>query len=312
MHKTIIISVAAVVCTYLFSCSGGNKFYSDTEVNTLRDSAFYNYYEKPHFKISFKYYNLLLKTKSYSLNDVFYAAHAAALSGNYKRSVELMKMMLKNYKDQNAAKFVSHIVDTSWSYHNELMKVVNENGFEEINDAIEMQKPESSYQQLAIFLNDMRKKDQNVRFNYRKNPTEKNQQIIDKLDSMDQITVDSILNLYGFISYKKVGYTAAKSLSILYLHLDSMSYMTNFHYVKKAHKDRSIVLYDNAQLLDRYLIRSNRKQEYGTYYHYDSLKRDYVFYPIRNFKNLEKRRRKMNLDSLAKFARINDITYPPK
>lgn len=303
------ILIVTILFVLLLSCSHGNKFSSDAEVNRLRDSAFYNYYEKPHFETSYEYYNLLLKTKSYRLNDEFYAAHAAAFSGHYSRSVGIMKQMLKRYKDQNAEKLIAHIIDSNWNYYPELSK---ENGFREVKEDVDRQKSAADYTSLATFLNNMRNEDQRVRFAYRENTARENDLAIDKVDSLNHISVDSILNLYGFLSYKKIGYKAAKSLSILYLHLDSASYMHNFHYVRKAYKKHSITSYNYAQILDRYLVRSGKKQKFGNYYHYDSLKQHNEFYPIRNFKTLEKRRRKMNLDSLAKFARDNNITYPPK
>jgi len=298
-----LISIFILVSFFLFSCSGGNKIISDRQVNSLRDTAFSNY-RNSNFQSSYIYYNLLLKTKSETLNDIFYAAQTAAFSGHYKRSVELMELMLKKYKNQDAGKLVKHIINSNWNYYSSLKK---EKKFKKVYNLLQSQKADTSFLDLSRLLNNLFIKDQYARKQYQKDPSSENELLSQKTDSINHILVDSILNQYGFLSYKKIGYKANSSLAILYQHLDAKSFMDNFYLIQKAHKEEAILLPDYALILDRYLVRSNKKQEYGTQYYYDSLKKNFLFKPIRDLENIEKRRWKMGLDSLTTYARNNKI-----
>jgi hypothetical protein len=128
-------------------------------------------------------------------------------------------------------------------------------------------------------------------------------------DSINYILVDSILKKYGFLSYKEIGYKANNSLAILYQHLDTNSFMDNFYLVERAYKKKSILSRDYALILDRYLMQSGKEQEFGTQFYYDSVKKNYLFYPIKDFNNIENKRREIGLDSLATYARNNKIFF---
>lgn|GEM_PF-1464188 len=298
-----LISIFILGSIFLFSCSGGNKIISDRQVNSLKDSAFSNY-RNSNFESAYGYYNLLLKTKSETRNDIFYAAQTAAFSGHYKRSVELIDLMLKKYKNQDAGKLVQLIIDSNWNYYSSLKK---EKKFKKVNDLLETQKADTSFLDLSRLVNNLFIKDQNARKQYQKDPSSENEFLLQKSDSINHILVDSILNQYGFLSYKKIGYKANSALAILYQHLDEKSFMDNFYLIQKAHKEEAILSPDYALILDRYLVRSDKKQEYGTQCYYDSLKKSFLFKPIRDLKNIEKRRWEMGLDSLTTYARNNKI-----
>ena len=175
-----------------------------------------------------------------------------------------------------------------------------------------MQIPDTSLINLSALLNNLYQKDQNIRKEYLRNPSAENKWLWEETDSLNNKSTDSILQLYGFLSYKKIGHKAYISLFTLFQHLNKKSFLNNFSLIEKAYKNKAILKPEYAYILDRYLSYTNKKQKFGSQYSYDSLRQSYIFYPVANWNHVNKQRRRMGLNSIEDYAKENKILLTDK
>ena len=303
-----IVTICILLSVYLFSCTAAIKINSNNEINNIRDSAFSNYFHRK-FETSYHDYNLLLNTKFATLHDMYYASHAAAFSGHYTRCLEIIELAIKKYPNPRAIHLVSNVIDTNWNYYESLKK---ENDFEQVYNLLQGPQQNDSFRSLSLLLNNLCEKDQHVRIKYLDNPVPENELIMVRVDSLNNKITDSILQQYGFLSYKKIGYKAYQSLFTLYQHLPKRSFIENFPLIQTAFRNKEILKPEYAYILDRYLIFNNKKQKFGTQYFYDSTLKMNAFCPIRRFAKVDKKRKKMGLEPLEEYARKNKIIFNNK
>jgi transposase-like protein len=117
-----------------------------------------------------------------------------------------------------------------------------------------------------------------------------------KIDLKNQIFVDSIVNLYGWLSFEQVGESGTTGLWAIAQHADLKYQKKCLPYVKKAAKEGKILYKNYAFLQDRVLVRQKKKQIYGTQYHINEGKSELA--ATKRMKKLDNRRLKVGLGPL--------------
>jgi hypothetical protein len=86
------------------------------------------------------------------------------------------------------------------------------------------------------------------------------------LDSINRKIIDSLINIYGILSYKQVGLIGYKSIMAVLIHSDTSLKVKYFDLVKNAFKEKKIFATHYTLFIDKYLAQTKRLQLYGTQY----------------------------------------------
>ena len=142
------------------------------------------------------------------------------------------------------------------------------------------------------------------------NPESEDQDLIKEMKVLDSTLLHKVtifLNEYGWKSKKEIGELANMGLFLAIQH-SSKEEMESFkEIVEKAHQENKIEKADYALYIDRLKVHNDLPQVYGTQYYYDENLANYRFYEIEDFENINKRRRKVGLAKIEKYAKQNNI-----
>jgi hypothetical protein len=129
------------------------------------------------------------------------------------------------------------------------------------------------------------------------------------LDSTLLHQVTLFLNEYGWKSKKEIGELANMGLFLAIQH-SSKDEMESFkEIVEQAYQENKIEKNSYALYIDRLKVNNDLPQIYGTQYFYDEESAAFRFYKIEDFENVNKRRRKVGLAKIEKYAKQNGITF---
>jgi hypothetical protein len=142
------------------------------------------------------------------------------------------------------------------------------------------------------------------------NPESENKELIKEMKILDSTLLHKVtlfLNEYGWKSKKEIGELANMGLLLAIQH-SSKEEMESFKgIIDKAYQDNKIEKSSYALYIDRLKIRNDLPQIYGTQYYYDEKLGSFRFYKIEDFENANKRRRKVGLPKIEKYARQHNI-----
>jgi hypothetical protein len=114
-------------------------------------------------------------------------------------------------------------------------------------------------------------------------------------------TIDSLYNIYGWLSISQVGYNGSLVQFLVIQHSTINIQKERLPIIKKAVDDCLLAPENYCLLKDRILINEKRKQLYGTQYFFDNKTRKNIPFPIIDKKNVNKRRLKMGIISLEAY-----------
>jgi len=109
---------------------------------------------------------------------------------------------------------------------------------------------------------------------------------------------DSIYQIYGWLSSAQVGYNGSLVQFLIIQHDDLETQKKWLPVVKKAVDNCLLAPGNYALLIDRILVRSGKKQIFGTQPFFDHQKNKIVPYPIRKYKKVNKRRMENGMSHL--------------
>jgi len=108
--------------------------------------------------------------------------------------------------------------------------------------------------------------------------------------------LDSLIGIFGFPTYSLVGYTNVPKAMTIILH-GPLEYMEKvLPIAQKAYDEGNFDGYELAHLIDRILWLNGKKQVYGTQFYF--IEDKIYLFPVEDPKNLEKRRKKMDIPSV--------------
>lgn len=134
-------------------------------------------------------------------------------------------------------------------------------------------------------------------------------QFIRKTDSLNQAKVEQIIQKYGWLGKSEVGDMANQTLFLIIQHTDMAVQEKYLPMLRKSVNDGESNAYDLALMEDKVLISQGKKQLYGTQVKRNPQTKQYEVFPIEDEKNIDKRRKKMGLESLAEYLQGFGITY---
>jgi hypothetical protein len=113
--------------------------------------------------------------------------------------------------------------------------------------------------------------------------------------------IDSLQKIYGWLSASQVGYNGSLVQFLVIQHSTLSIQKERLPIIKKAVDDCLLAPENYCLLKDRILIKEKKKQMYGTQYFFDSKTKKNIPLPIRDKRNVNKRRLKMGMVSLEAY-----------
>jgi hypothetical protein len=136
-----------------------------------------------------------------------------------------------------------------------------------------------------------------------------NSEMISKIDSTNLLLVKSILNDRGWLGVEKIGIRGNKTLFLVIQHSDFKTQIKYLPMMRKAEKKGNAEANDLAFLEDRVALRKEKKQIYGSQVARDKKTGEYFVMPLKKPKNVDKRRKKIGLNTLANYISFWNITW---
>lgn len=125
------------------------------------------------------------------------------------------------------------------------------------------------------------------------------------LDSINIASVDELVKSRGLPTYKSVGKEGLDAFFIIVQHSDLKHQLKYFKPIKHLSKKGSLSKQNLALLTDRILVKQGKKQIYGSQLHFDEQEMKNKSYPIRNPKNVDKRRKKAGFnETLSEYLKF--------
>lgn len=127
-------------------------------------------------------------------------------------------------------------------------------------------------------------------------------------DSVNYGKVTAILDKYGWLGINEIGEKANMALFLVIQHADSLTHATYLPMMRQAVKDGKAKASDLALLEDRLLCEQGKPQIYGSQVR--TLKTGKAaFFPIKDERNVNKRRAAVGLEPLEEYGRYFGIDY---
>ena len=136
---------------------------------------------------------------------------------------------------------------------------------------------------------------------------------IEKLDATDLATFLEFEKKYGFPKTSIYGAKASNAAFLIIQHSDPATIQKYFKIIKKLAEKKEAALPNVALMQDRILMDKKKKQLYGTQYVSGTTATgiDTVYvYAIKDLKNIDKRRKKMGLESFKVSLEEHGYSYP--
>lgn len=248
--------------------------------------------------------------------DRFKAARIFALANNYDSSFKNIERLWKQ-------KYVNYLKITTDSAFNTL-RFQNPIRYDSLIEHIKRVKEDISPKQNlvwtnyldSIFLEDQTFRKKWVRtantYGYNSDEAKKFWTISQFKDSTNLIAITKFIDKYGWQSKEVVGQTGNSTLFLVIQHSDSATQEKYLPILKKAVKENKANSSDLAMLIDRVSVAKYGYQIYGTQIQEDSTTKKNVFFPIKNARKVDKRRKEMGLQPLSEYAEYFGIIYNPK
>jgi hypothetical protein len=131
-------------------------------------------------------------------------------------------------------------------------------------------------------------------------------------DSSNRIAISNFINKYGWLGKDEVGYNGNATLFLVIQHSDTATQEKFLPVLKKAVKEKKAQPGDLALLIDRLSVIKYGYQIYGSQVHEDPTTKKPVFFPIKDEKEVDNRRKNMDMEPLADYAKRFGIIYKPK
>ncbi len=128
-------------------------------------------------------------------------------------------------------------------------------------------------------------------------------------DSVNLVKIKKVINTYGWAGPDKVGEQGAKTIFLVIQHADSLTQITYLPLLRDAVKKGKARTQDLALLEDRILTKQGKKQIYGSQLTQSGSEEKYVFFPIEDEANVNKRRAAVGLEPIEDYAKRFGIDY---
>ncbi|WMN11563.1 hypothetical protein QYS49_38865 [Marivirga salinae] len=142
------------------------------------------------------------------------------------------------------------------------------------------------------------------------NPESENEELIKEMKILDSTLLHKVtlfLNEYGWKSKKEIGELANMGLLLAIQHSSTEEMESFKEIVERAYQEDKVEKSSYALYVDRLKVRNGLPQIYGTQFYYDEKSASLRFNEIEDFENVNKRRKKVGLAKIEKYAKKNNI-----
>jgi len=162
---------------------------------------------------------------------------------------------------------------------------------------------ESEIKAIKSELAEIRKRDQKTRTNG------DSLEYIAYIDSCNLAQVERLIAKYGWMGKSVIGEAANITLWVVIQHAELETQEKYYPLLKKSVEEGESNPQDLALLHDRILMRQGKKQLYGSQVVFNKSTGDPEFYPIEDEKNVNIRRKEVQLEPIEKYAEYFGIKY---
>jgi hypothetical protein len=151
---------------------------------------------------------------------------------------------------------------------------------------------------------------ESIKLRQQVNPESENIELIKEMKMLDSTLLHKVtlfLNEYGWKSKKEIGELANMGLFLAIQHSSTKQMESFKEIVERAYQEDKIEKSSYALYVDRLKVRNGLPQIYGTQYYYDEKLASLRFNEIEDFENINKRRKKVGLAKIEKYAKQNNI-----
>lgn len=311
--KTFITLLLLVVVTGCTTHKAINNI-SREEASRLRDSAYkYAMGRTIIDKKADPYYDTLFRSKYLTKADYWFAGRVAADVGNYTKSIGIWTKMqkVKNDDEYDYAADLPLQINPSFGFYEGL---IHTKGFKKLwshypNYPLvhNLSDQDSALAKKIKLLYGL---DQRVRHRSIDSPSVQNSRLWTVRDSINAISVDSILMNRGVITTKEFGTFISFDFCIMFDHLPEALLIRRMPLIEAAYKSRGISKSNYTLIKDRSLVFAKKQQIYGTQFHLDTNTKKNIFFPITRIAKVDKRRKKMGLGKLKFYGKSHKVLLP--
>ena len=314
MYKKALLALLAIslsACVF----SQNSKTYAELIVE-----AEGLYEQEEYLKSGHKYADafLISETEGYFINDRFYAARSWTLANEIDSAfVQLFYFANHLYDTENFYHFsVSYFLQIPETlldipYLNSLHR---DKRWDEFIDILKDNRNKAKAgldMELVVILDTLYKIDQSIRdpidsivqvHGWESEKLKEYEKIMHKQDSINLITVENILDEYGWLGADVIGHDGNLTLWLVIQHSPLDTQEKYLPMMMEAFKKGNARADHLAYLEDRVAVRQGKKQLYGTQLAPDYLPGEWVVSPLLDPDNVDKRRAEIGLDSLHKYV----------
>ena len=245
-----------------------------------------------------------------SILDRLNAARAWAMAGKLDSAYfNLFKIAeqgsVDNFEASNAYKYIWEVLNTD-EY---LQPMRSDARWPDLCDRVKANMP--SMPELAKTLEEVLTQDQSgrskidpIRAQFGPNSAEMTSlwELIQMQDSINRGIVTGVLEKYGWLGKKEVGWTGSKAIFLVVQHAPLFVQEKYLPMMREAVKAGNALGSDLALLEDRVLTRNGKKQIYGSQVTRDTTTNEVHFCPIEDVDNVDHRRALVGLGPLSEYA----------
>lgn len=123
------------------------------------------------------------------------------------------------------------------------------------------------------------------------------------LDSLNELSLDSIITIYGWPSRAQVREKGINSAFLVILHSPLSHQEKYLSLLVKAANNDELEWNRLAYLIDKIKLKKGEKQIFGTQVYFDSKTKKYILYKTKEIKNLDKRRDSVGLGPIEEYLK---------
>lgn len=306
MHCTVKFVLSCGLVSIIFFSKGQTK--SQLYNNLIKNSV--SLYLAKDYKGSALSYSKAFELNPCCVNadDRYNSACSWALANNQDSAFQHLNLLATKLNYHN----YSHIINDR-----DLNSLHNDRRWTHLLSAIkqnELDWKENYLTAIAVQLDTIYNTDQKYRrqwqaLNYQKQGNEELIKLINKSDSINLIKVKLILNRYGWLGPERVGASGSAALFLVIQHSDKETRRYYLPMMRAAVKNKNALAKDLALLEDRTSLDYGKKQIYGSQLGRDEKTQKYYVKPLDDPDNVDKRRAKIGLETMAEYLSLWGIHW---
>ena len=132
---------------------------------------------------------------------------------------------------------------------------------------------------------------------------------MEALDKINQERIEVILNEYGYLGEKVIGYKENVTIFLVIQHASLDFQLKYYPVMEEAVIMGNARSCDLAMLKDRILVKQGKEQVFGTQLIYDENLKHYILEPLENAQEVDERRRGVGLAPMSEYLEMYGLLW---